>query len=305
MIYIFGCSMCKWHWPTWVDWLSAYGHQVKNLAYTGYGSQNLYWTLLENIDDITPNDRVIMLWPHNHRIMQWYDKAWIADRDVWGFFPNEEGKLWYTEDEPWLGLYRTHPDYQQSLTQGIIDNLNIPYLAQVLLEQKGIQYTMGYTQNMWLDVRPGYQPTYKLIWPDRNKINKQELKLANDIMSLEPIKKLMSKINWENFIDVGDPYKAGEYSGIWEYVLSKKEFIIYKHDTDQHPCPLAHHDYALEKILKIDPMSGSLRDTAIRISEDCISMEIPNMDFIGQAKHKLLLPKFKKMMDLPLDDGEA
>ena len=298
MIYIFGCSMCKWHWPTWADWLSAYGHQVKNLAYTGYGSQNLYWTLLENIDEITPDDRVIILWPSNHRIMQWYDKEWIADRDVWGFFPNGEGKLWYTEEEPWIGLYRTHPNYQQSLTQGIIDNLNIPHQAQLLLEQKGIQYTMGYTQNVWLDVRPKYQPEFKLTFSDRNKITKRELELANHIMSLKPIRKLMDKIKWENFIDIGDPFNAEEYRGIWEYFISRREYIIYKHDTDQHPCPLAHHDYALEKILKVDPMAGSLRDTAARISEDCMSMEIHQMDFVGQTDQELLLPKFKEMIEI-------
>lgn len=297
MIYVFGCSMCNWHWPTWVDWLSAYGKKVKKLSYTGYGSQNLYWTLLEHIDDITEDDSVIMLWPSNHRIMQWYDQEWVSTRDVWGFFPNEQGDLWYTDKQPWIGLYRTHPDYQQSLTQGIIDNLNLPYQCQLLLEQRGIKYTMGYTQNVWLDVRPKYKPEFQVTYKDRNKISDQELELANNIISMSPINKLMNNINWDNFIDVGNPLNPKEYSGIWEYFISKKEYIIYKHETDQHPCPLAHHDYALEKILGIDPIeNGTLRKLAEQISADCMEIEIPPMNFIGRPNDDLLLSKYKDQL---------
>lgn len=298
MIYIFGCSMCKWHWPTWANWLSAYGYQIKNLAYTGYGSENIYWSLINHIDDLTPDDEVIISWPSNHRIMQWYDKEWISSRDVWGFFPNREGKLWYTEEEPWLGLYRTHPDYLFSFSHGVIENLKHIHHAQLLLDSKNIKYKMAFPQNLWINASPKYEPTFRSTFQDKNKVSEKEKVLANNIMLLAPISNLMKKINWDRFIDVDDPFDAEKCLGIWEYFISKKEYIIYKHDTDQHPCPLAHHDYALEKILEIDPESGSLRDLAKRISEDCMSMDIPQINFIGKAEEELLLPRFKEMIGI-------
>lgn len=68
MIYTFGCSATKWHWPTWADWLWAYGHDVTNLAGKGYCHNFINWTLLDIASTITPNDHVVIMWPNNHRM---------------------------------------------------------------------------------------------------------------------------------------------------------------------------------------------------------------------------------------------
>jgi hypothetical protein len=292
--------MCKWHWPTWADWLSAYGKQVKNLSYTGYGSQNVYWNLINSIDEMTSDDEVIIMWPSNHRIMQWYDPEWVATNDAKGFFPNQQGDLWFSEAESLLGLYMTHPDYQLSFTHGIIDNINLIYVTQLLLKERNIKHRMSFSQNLWFDARPIYHPVFKTTFQDRSKILPTEEKLAENILNLSPVGKLLDKIDWSVFVDgITNARNTQQYIGIWEYFISKKEYIINKHDTDQHPCPLAHHDFALEKILGHDPIvHGDKRELAAQISADCMSMEIPKMNFIGKASEELLLPKYQKALGI-------
>lgn len=302
MIYIFGCSVCKWFWPMWPDWLKAYGHQVRNFAYPGYGSQNVYWNLVNTLDDIDKEwcsyDEVIIIWPAAHRIMQWYDQEWVDTQDVRGFFPNDEGRIWFSK-EPFLGMYRTHPDYPKSLAHGIIENINLIYQTQTLLEHRGIKYRMAFNQNQWLDVRPIYRPEFQLTYGDRTRLNDGERAMAQHILNIEPVSKMVDRIDWHKFIGtVDDPRDpdSDHYQGIWEFFISKKEYVMYKHDTDHHACAVAQHDYALQKILHQDADQGHLRQLSLDISRDCMSMEIPAIDLAGEAESELMLAQYRTQL---------
>jgi len=82
-----------------------------------------------------------------------------------------------------------------------------------------------------------------------------------------------------------------------EYLSLRKEYIALKHTADNHPGTIAHHDYALEKFLGLDPLSGRHRKLALDISEDAQDIEIPDFEFLPQAEGDLLLKKYKERME--------
>lgn len=297
MIYTFGCSVTKWYWPTWADWLSVYKGPVTNLAFKGYGNDNIYWTLFETLPKIKKDDHVIIMWTQGHRLNFWYDRPWIDEQDVLGFFPNEDGNLWHTQDVPYVGLYRTHPEYQPSLTHMIINKLQTVYNTQLLLDTHGCQYTMLFVHNPFLDCRPKYSPKFQIVWNKKQIISDAELETAYNAIKLNPIRLLIDKINWNKFASrPEDPHKPESYTGMWEYFFNKKEYLMYSHDYDPHPVCLTNHDFALEKILGWDHTSAPYRESAINISKDAMSMHIPEFtveDYTAPASTPLLNTQFK------------
>lgn len=302
MIYTLGCSMTKWRWPTWVDWLRVYSQEpVTNWAYTGYCNNQMYWLLLDRLDQIKVDDQVIIMWPRNDRIIQWYDKEWIDEYDCKGFFPDTQGKLWFGNDTPYLGMYRTHPDHMNSLTHMIINGFACILQTQQLLNSIGCRYLMSYSQNPWFDGRPTYKPTFEIKWNSKDQFTSREKETANQLLSLRPFQNILKQIDWSKFIDAPtDLNNPEQYPGIWEYYIAKKEYVIYKHDTDNHPVSLAHHDFALEKILKIDPHHGQHRKLSEQISKDSMSIDIPPLsdtEFIADPEMQLLPDNIKIILE--------
>jgi len=301
MIYTFGCSATKWHWPTWADWLEVYAGPVTNYGYKGYSNDNIYWTLLEKILSISPNDHVIIMWTQNHRMSTWYDEDWINNKDVKGFFPNTNGKLWFTESQDYRGMYRTHPDYQPSLTQFVVNQFQTIYNTQLLLGKYNCKYTMMFVHNPFLDCRPQYIPKFQLAWNKKKIITDKEIDFAKHILDLKPMKNLFNLINWDNFATSPDnKFEPHNYSGMWEYFLSKKEYLIYSHDSDPHPVVLAYHDFVLEKILKVDPKLGQHRNVAIDISKQAMKMHIPEFseyDYVAESDAELLDDQFRVILN--------
>lgn len=300
MIYTFGCSATKWYWPTWSDWLNVYKGPVTNLAYKGYGNDNIYWTIFETLPQITKDDQVVIMWSQSHRLNYWYDKEWIDQQDVLGFFPDTNGQLWFSQ-KPYTGLYRTHPEYQPSFTHMLINQLQIVYNTQLLLERHGCNYKMIFVHNPFLDCRPLYSPTFQIVWDKKEIISDKELETANKIISMKPIKHLLDSISWDNFASPPiDPHDPKTYTGLWEYFFNKKEYLIYSHDSDPHPSSLTYHDLALEKILGWNYKDAPHRDTAIKISQKAMSMHIPEFDaedYIGLPNKELLDKEFKSTLD--------
>ncbi len=301
MIYTFGCSVTKWHWPTWADWLEVYNQPVTNLAYKGYSNDNIYWSLLQKISSITSEDHVIIMWTQNHRLSTWYDIDWINNKDIKGFFPKTNGKLWFTRSQEYLGMYRTHPDYQNSFTHLVVNLFQTIYNTQLLLEKHNCKYTMLFVHNPFLDCRPIYTPKFEFVWHKKEIISTAEIDFAKQILELDPIQTLLNLINWDNFAckprNILEPI---DYSGMWEYFFNKKEYLIYSHDHDPHPVALTHHDFALEKILKTDPKLGRHRNKAIDISQQALKMKIPEFsesDYVASPDTELLDNQFRIILN--------
>jgi hypothetical protein len=291
MIYTLGCSFTKWYWPTWSDWLDKYQGPVTNWAYNGNGNNHIYWVLLDRIDQITTDDHIMIMWSGSSRLTQWYDQEWIDQYDAEGFFPKTDGKLWFTENTPWLGMYKVHPDHDVSLSQMIIGNFQTILQTQLLLDSIGCKYTMMFWQNPWMDVRPNYKPKFSYTWDKSNSITKQEIENAYKITEIRPVQNVLNKIKWNNFVEVPtDPFDPTTFNGLWEYFLSNKEYSMLKNIHDNHPVALVHHDYLIEKILKNDKLTSKYRSMAKDISQYCIDMIIPKptpTDYVGSPDSRL------------------
>ena len=300
MIYTFGCSMTKWYWPTWADWLAVYSQPVVNLANKGYGNQNIFWNLISRVNTFTPNDHIIIMWCENHRISQWYDREWIDSNDVMGFFPSTNGKFWFTGDEPYLGMYRTHPDFYSSFSNMIVDKLQTIWHTQLILDRIGCKYTMLESKNLWADGRPIFKPTFKSRFFDSNALSAEEVTHAKNLIQLEPIKQLLAQINWDKFVGGRNYQDPENFKGIWEYFINNKEYVIYKHDTDNHPNSLAHHDFALDVVLGQNHKAGKHRKLAESIAQETMQYPIPEFtpnDYIISPETKLLDDKYKLILE--------
>ena len=256
MIYTLGCSFTKWYWPTWSDWLSVYSkEQVTNWAYPGHTNQVIYYTLLECMLQLTAADTVYIMWTGNNRSCTWYDQAWIDQHNCQGFFPNTEGKLWFSSDLSGQGFYKTHPEYQPSLTEMIVSNFTTIFNTQLLLDRIGCKYQMMFWQNPWLDTRDQHHPVYTSLWPKKNHISNSEKEFAQHILTIPPVVQLLKQINWTQFApapsNIMDP---ATYSGLWEFMLDSKELVLHNHSTDPHPNTLVHHDWIVQHILPQIPI---------------------------------------------------
>ena len=301
MIYVLGCSMSKWYWPTWVDWLRLYDQPVVNLANKGYGNQNIYWNLVNISDKLTSNDTVNIMWAENHRLDLWYDREWIDDKDALGFFPETQGRLWFSNDTPYLGLYRTHPEFYTSFSNMVIETLQIIFQTQLLLDRIGCNYVMHSSKNLWCDGRPLFLEKYQTTYQHKYGISEEEREIASKIMALDPVRKLIELIDWSKFLcKITDPFDARQSCGIWEYYINNKEYVVLKHETDHHPNSLAHHDYVLEVVLGQDPKQGQYRQLAKQIAEETVTYSVPAFtaeDFIIIPGVELLNHKYKVVLE--------
>ena len=279
MIYTFGASLTKFYWPTWSDWLNEYHGPVTNLGYTGYDGHMTYWTVLDKIKQLTKEDEVYIMWPGLTTLSTWYDLEWINKNNCRDFFPNSEGKLWFTQDIPYQGFYKQHPDHSASFTHLLVQTLHCMLNAQLLLESVGCKYTMLFNINPWVDIRPVYGEQYKTIWNTILHINDGTVQNAKNILKLSPVNQIFNMIKWEKFVGApADPSDLKNYQGLWEYDVNNKEYFVMKNSNDMHPVALAHHDYLLEKILKQDPMTGNRRNRAIEITKYFTDIELPKFE---------------------------
>jgi hypothetical protein len=291
MIYTIGGSGVKWHWPSWSDWLELYQDTpVTNWGAPGYVANNIYFTLLEKHKQITSDDHVMIIWSPVGEKLQWYDPEWIEQQDCWDFFPNKQGKIWHTKDDPWIGAYKTHPIHKASLTHLMVDTLATILHTQWLLDKIGCRYTMMFSVIPWVDSRPIHGPKRKFqtTWNNGIRFNPIEFKTAKKIIKLGPIKGIIDQIDWSRLIGIPEsPYDLENYFGMHEFEFGSEhhnEYISLKHKVDNHPSALVHHDFCLKYLIGMDPLLGKFREMAIKISKKSIDIPIPDFipdDFIA------------------------
>lgn len=272
MIYTLGDSFTKFHWPTWSDWLSEYVNEpVTNLAYIGYHNQLIYNQILTLTDKLTPADTVYVMWNGGSQPWSWYDQEWVDANDRRGFFPKPNGDLHFST-KPWQGMWNTHPDCMPSFTEMMVNDFDVFFKTQMLLDHVGCNYFFMFGKNPWLDVRATFKPTYQRNW-NRGLIGKEEIKRGQDILELAPMKCMIGLIDWRRFINAPiDPANPGTYTGLWEYMLANKEEFVLNHDTDHHPNTLIHHNWTVEHVLGVEPTH---KQKALDLAYQYQSIHIP------------------------------
>jgi hypothetical protein len=278
MIHTFGCSFTKWYWHTWSDWLQEYTNDtVINHGWPGVSNDTIYWEILNSVSNITDKDTVYVMFTGNNRQSVWYDDEWISKHDCQGYFPNQQGLLEFSNNL-WVGMHRVHPDYESSLTHMLINQFNIIYQTQLLLEQIGCNFKFMFWQNPWYDVRPKQKPIWQAIWPIKNMLEGKELATANKLLdTVVPLSNLIDLIKWNNFIlSPSDPKNPSTYQGLWEFKINKQvtqQYIEYAHATDPHPDAVIQHDFVIEAILN-NTVKPLLFDRAEHLARSCKDIKI-------------------------------
>lgn len=284
MIYTLGDSFTKWHWPTWSDWLGIYLAQpVTNLAWPGYTNELIYYQLLELSPVLSKSDTVYIMWTGNNRVCEWYDAAHVKAQDIAGFFPDTQGKLWFSSDQEYQGFYKTHPDHLPSLTHMVISNFEIMMRTQWLLNSIGCDYRMMFWQNPWADTREVFQPTYQSCWHlNSGALSSTESQQARQILQVPMVRSVLCNLNWSKFhqapADITDP---DDYQGLWEFMLASPELTVMNHVSDHHPNTLVHHDWVTRVMLPGQPVIH--RADAHAQARDHQKCQLPDTDYRAQG----------------------
>lgn len=269
MIYTLGCSFTKWYWHTWSDWLAEYVQQpVTNLAWPGLSNQTMYWELFNRCDTITAQDQVYVMLTGANRSSAWFDPEWITTHDCRGFFPDPDGQLEFG-NQAWYGMYRLPAEFDPSVTHQIIENFNVIYQMQQLLNNIGCKYHMMFWQNPWYDVRPRQTPIWHYVWPEKQGLTRADQQRAQTILSMQPVRNLLNSIDWTRFYqpptDIQDPKT---YQGMWEYkaqLQTTEDYLQYAHQ-DPHPDAVIQHDYVADVILGLSQQQTVHRDLAMALA---------------------------------------
>jgi|SaaInlStandDraft_4_1057021.scaffolds.fasta_scaffold31804_2 hypothetical protein len=274
MIYTFGCSFTKWYWPTWSDWLARMSNEpLTNIAWPGLSNETIYWELLNA--DIKKTDTVYIMLTGNDRTSVWYDDEWIATNDCRGFFPRRDGKLECSNTQ-WQGLYRTHPEFELSITHMMVSCFSVILQMQLFLNAIGCEYTMLFWQNPWHDTRPIKTPEWQVTWDNKGSLSKKDITRHDELVKNKYVLNLLHKIDWVKFrfngeFNVSIPQS---YDGLWEYTLFNIAYDEYWNKFDNHPNTLAHYDY-LQEIILGSETSGIARDVAKNKAIDYKNFELP------------------------------
>lgn len=77
-LFTFGCSMTKYHWPTWADILGRQWEYFENWGNPGSGNTFIFDSLIEcdTRNKFTPNDSIIVMWSGIARIDYYQQNRW-------------------------------------------------------------------------------------------------------------------------------------------------------------------------------------------------------------------------------------
>jgi hypothetical protein len=183
----------------------------------------------------------------------------------------------------------------------IVDNFNLIYQIQTLLDSTGCQYHMMFWQNPWYDVRPQFEPSWRSVWSAKDQLTKQDLQTAKEIMQLKPMHNLINAIDWDKFyLAPADPLDPTTYSGMWEYKIKKQttlEFMNYVHE-DPHPDAVIHHDFCIDVLLEgnVKPIH---RPTAQQLAMASLNhtIDLPRNMLIPSSYNETIKKLYDKQVD--------
>lgn len=216
-LFTFGCSYTKFRYPTYSDFLSPYFDDHFNLGTPGSGNRAIFNTVIENIDNITEKDFVLIQWSsllREDRIFE--NNEWRAG----GVITNTP----YYNDE-WVSRYFNPIQQAKEL---------ISYLRTLipLVESKTKNFKWFYMLEPWeSDLMGEPSEIHNLL------IKKFEsLKSTNLLSTLEKI-----SIQSPNFLGSIESFLTNNSTRgpIYNFDTTSQTMVC-----DSHPCPSDHYNFS-------------------------------------------------------------
>ena len=87
-LFTFGCSMTRYHYPTWADIIGCEWQHFENWGRTGAGNSYIFNSIMECLgrNRLTENDTVLVLWSSISRIDAYQYNDWVHHHSI---FPND------------------------------------------------------------------------------------------------------------------------------------------------------------------------------------------------------------------------
>jgi hypothetical protein len=216
-LFTFGCSYTKFRYPTYSDFLSPYFDNHFNLGMPGSGNRAIFNTVVENIDNITEDDFVLIQWSSLLR------EDRIFENNEWrggGIITNTS---YYNDD--WVLRYFNPIQQAKEL---------ISYLTTLipLIESKTKNFKWFYMLEPWESDLMG-EPS------EIPSILQKKYKLLNNTDLLDNLRKI--SIRSSNFLGSIESFLSN----------NSKKNLIYNFDPvsqkivyDDHPCPYDHYSFS-------------------------------------------------------------
>lgn len=239
-LFVFGCSLSVYSWPTWSTMMSTGDFdQVENWALAGLGNRAILERLIEcNVKNkFTKNDIILIQWSTHLRNDFFHQEGLLLDRVAgWktsgSIFNYKNVKIY---DETWLKTFFDEEAF-------LYHTLNFIVAAQNLLENIGCVWFMtsiGDIRNLGNDLEVddtyGENSIFKKI---SNLFNQKEWPLY----TLSPSLKIYDEEIWnkhqDKWITPILPFLKKNYKETLNYKFFNTEYQ--KFWTDEHPTPAAH-----------------------------------------------------------------
>lgn len=260
-LFTFGCSYTNFRYPTYSDFLSPYFDNHFNLGIPGSGNRAIFNTVIENIDNITENDFVLIQWSsllREDRIFE--NNEWKAG----GIITNTP---YYNDD--WVLKY-FNPIQQTKELISYIKSL-IP-----LIESKTKNFKWFYMLEPWESDLMGEPSEIPNILQEKYKLLKE-----TDLLDC------LEKISLQN------PNFLGSVESFLSCNSERK--LIYNFDPvlqtmvhDNHPCPSDHFSFS-KHIIKF--FESDIFDNSIIIEKNK-ELAFQWKLFVNDAEKMLKTEKF-------------
>lgn len=285
-LFVFGCSMTAYSWPTWADFLSLEYDEYENWALAGIGNRAIMERIVEchARNNLTADDTVIVQWS-SHLRNDFFHKFSLPQRAPgWktaGSIFNYLNLDLY--DQKWVETFFFEPAY-------IMHTLNYISMVQSFLDNLGVKWfmtSMGDLQKLGADLieGDGYGETVL-------SSEKDDLTLWKDYPEL----KIYYPLIWEKYkdkwIEPLVPYAKQTPKEFFEFFKIEDGTSFF----DFHPTPRQHSRWLKEKLvprLGISNIDESAHDQIVNSIEELHSMHCRNKSIFEQLlqRSKFDVPK--------------
>ena len=254
-LFVFGCSMTCYNYPTWADILGDNWAHYENWGEIGAGNQYIFNSVIEcaTRNQFTEKDTILVLWSGLSRIDAYQYNGWIHLHDQ--FCHDKEFAC--CPDGYEIMSYAWMAAIDELLTNRACSYVPMTWSDYDLASFAGCVYNRVLSKQTKIDYQPNNRP---YILNNRQEFTQYWADLYHRLAG--PDWPSLEKIYDNNIQGVSDAI-AKEIAEFYQLIDSDKRWKLKKEKIDSHPTPLQH----LEIVRKYFPSVFVKNSTEVWIND--------------------------------------
>lgn len=248
-LFVFGCSMTAYTYPTWADILGDNWDYYENWGETGAGNQFIFNSVIEcaTRNQLTEKDTVLILWTGVARIDAYQYNGWIHLHDQ--FCHNKEFAC--CPDGYEIMSYAWMAAVDEVLTKYNCKYISMSWQDYDLTGQSGNVYSNVLKNQVKINFQYNKKP-YTLV--DRRAF----IQYWNDLYCRlsGPDWPSLEKIYDKNIQEISDEIRQ-EITEFYQLIDSDKRWKLENQKIDSHPSPTQHLDIVRQYFPLVDIKSST------------------------------------------------